>query len=73
MRVTVLLVRTAKRCACEIAEAQRARIKIRILSREDDQWREAARGERRGDGLQFDGFRPGPDDQPNVRKIQLSP
>jgi hypothetical protein len=44
-----------------------------MLAGEDQHGRNAALGKRGGDGLQFDRFRPGADDQPNVPGSQPSP
>jgi hypothetical protein len=49
------------------------RIKRGMLPGEDPRGREAALGERVGDGGEFDRFRPGADDQPYVRGLQPSP
>jgi hypothetical protein len=54
-------------------EAVLARIEACVLAREDQARRNAARGQRVGEGRQFDRFRPGADDQPYVRGTQPSP
>ena len=45
----------------------------KVLSGEHERRRQAAIAERMGDRRQFDGFRPGPDDQPYVGEMQPSP
>ena len=44
-----------------------------VLASEDDRRRNPMGEERTGDGLQFDGFGPGADDQPDVGETQPSP
>lgn len=44
-----------------------------MLAGEDETRSYAARFERSGNRLQFDGFRPGPNDQPDVGDTQPSP
>jgi hypothetical protein len=43
-----------------------------LVSEHERRWH-AAIAERMGDGRQFDGFRPGSDDQPYIGKTQSSP
>ena len=44
-----------------------------VLAGEDQRRHDPALGERVGDWGQLDGFRPGPDDQPDIRETQPSP
>lgn len=60
------------RCRIPI-ETEAAGIEIRMLARQDDRRGKPALGERMGDRGKLDGFRPGPDDQPNLRGTQPSP
>jgi hypothetical protein len=73
MSVRVLSAGAAKVHARESIEGKLARLEMRVLSGEDQRRCDAARDQRARDGLQFDGFRPGADDQPNVRGTQPSP
>jgi len=73
MRVRILLSRTTELHVREPGQAELPRFKSRMLAGEDQSRRNAALGERESDGLQLDGFRPGADDQPYVRKTQRSP
>ena len=54
-------------------EPEDFRIEIRMLAGQNEAGREAALNESNGDGSEFDSFRPGADDQPNVRVTQPSP
>jgi hypothetical protein len=73
MRVRILPAGATKQRVLEISQAELLRFEPWMLAGEDERRHETALGERGGDGLQFDGFGPGPDDQPNVSKIQPSP
>jgi hypothetical protein len=44
-----------------------------VLPGQHELRRKPERGQRTGDGLQFDGFRPGADDQPDIGRTQPSP
>ena len=55
------------------AQPEIARFERRMLPGQDKAWCEPAFGERPCDRRQFDGFRPGPDDQPDICKRQCSP
>jgi hypothetical protein len=54
-------------------EAELARVQPLMLAAEDDARRYAARFERSGYGPQFDCFRSGANDQPDVGETQPSP
>jgi hypothetical protein len=54
-------------------EPEVGRIERGMLAGQDQCRREAGFGQRVGDGLELDGFGPGPDDQPDVRGTQPSP
>lgn len=56
-----------------VAKAVLGRIEAGVLAGKDERRRQAALGERVGDGSELDGFGSGADDQPYVRGIQLSP
>jgi hypothetical protein len=49
------------------------KVEVRMLSGEDEGWRQPALAERLSDGSQLDGFGAGTDDQPDVRAVQPSP
>jgi hypothetical protein len=72
VKLRVFLPGTAETNLAEVSKAERLGVEG-LLSRQHDRRREAARGERMGDGRQFDGFRPGPDDQPDIGETQPSP
>ena len=72
MAVWILLAWTAEAQLWEVAKAERPRIEG-LLSRQHERRGQPARGERVSDGRQFDGFRPGPDDQPDIGETQPSP
>jgi hypothetical protein len=71
--VRVLLAGAAERDAGKAAEPELGGIEQRMLSGEDQDRREASRGQRAGYRRELDGFRPGADDQPNVSAVQPSP
>jgi hypothetical protein len=57
----------------EVAQAELGWIEARVLSRQDYSRPDAARREGACNRLEFDGFWPGPDDQPDVNGTQPSP
>jgi hypothetical protein len=73
MRVRILPSGTAKFDPAEAMEIELARLERRVLSCEDQCRSQPLRPEGIRDGFELDGLRPGPDDQPYVRKTQLSP
>jgi len=71
--VRVFAARAAKVDRWKGVESELARVEAFMLAREDEARAYAARFERSGNGPQFDGFRSGPDDQPDVGETQPSP
>jgi hypothetical protein len=69
----VVLPRTAEIDPPELVQSELSRIELRMLPGQDDRRRDALRRKRMGDGLQFDGFRSGADDQPYIPGTQPSP
>ena len=72
MHVRIGLAGTAEAPLREAIEAETRRIEP-LLVGQDDGRREPAREQRVGQRGEFDGFRPGADDQPNVGRTQPSP
>jgi hypothetical protein len=72
MDVRVFLARAVERDLREVSQPEAIGVEG-LLPGEDDAWREPARGKRVGDRRQFDGFRPGANDQPDVGETQPSP
>ena len=73
MIVRVLAAGAAKPNGGKALEAEVARLKASVLAAQDQRWRESSDCERMGDRRQLDRFRPGSDDQPDIRGIQSSP
>jgi hypothetical protein len=71
--VGVFEARAAKSDRRKGVESELARVEAFMLAGEDEARGYAARFERSGNGPQFDGFRSGPDDQPDVGETQPSP
>jgi hypothetical protein len=64
---------TIETTGLQAGEAKGRWIEVGVLARQNEAGGETALKEGGGDGGQLDGFRPGADDQPNVRVIQPSP
>ena len=73
MPVRVFLAGTAEMHCGICCETEFLGFKPGVLAREHERRRQAAIAQRMGDRRQFDGFRPGPDDQPYVGEMQPSP
>jgi len=58
---------------CKSAQAERIRIEAGMLACQDEPGDDSTFGQRTRYWRQLDGFRPGPDDQPDIYAIQLSP
>ena len=71
--VRILVAGTAEMHRRIAAQAVLGRVERLMLAGEDEPRLEAALGERVRDRGEFDGFRPGADDQPYVRGLQPSP
>ena len=56
-----------------LIEAEFDRIERIVLPGQDERGGKPERGQRASEGLQFDGFRPGADDQPDIGRPQSSP
>lgn len=73
VRVGILLA-DAMEASCWVSrEAIFDHIKDRMLAGENERRRNAARSKGASDGSQLDRFRPGADDQPDIRDAQYSP
>jgi hypothetical protein len=73
MPVRVFLAGAAEMHRGICCEAEFLGLETGVLTSEHKRRREAAIAKRMGDRRQFDGFRPGPDDQPYVGEMQPSP
>jgi len=73
MGVRVFLARAAEGRPFEFAQPEVRRIECGMLAGQDDCRRDATRREGISNRLEFDGFGPGPDDQPDIRGTQPSP
>jgi hypothetical protein len=73
MTMRVLFAWAAEANRRESGKPELRGIERRVLAGEDQARRESAGGKRMGYGRQLDRFRPGPDDQPNIRETQPSP
>ena len=71
--VRVLLAGTVQPFHAKCAEPETRGIEIRVLAGEDERGREPTLRQRMRDRRLLDGFRPGPDDQPDIVAIQPSP
>jgi hypothetical protein len=71
--VRVFLARTAEVDRRISLQLEFSEVKTGVLAGEHKRRRQAAIAQRLGDRRQFDGFRPGADDQPYVRETQSSP
>jgi hypothetical protein len=73
MCVRIVPARAAQVNMEKIGKPEIGKIQIRMLARDDQHGRNAARRQRMRDGRQFDCFRPGADHQPYIGKSQPSP
>jgi hypothetical protein len=73
MQVRVFLAWATEPLARQCAEPELFGIEIGMLTGQNERGRQTARGKRRRDRRELDGFRSGPDDQPNVGVTQPSP
>ena len=73
MFMGVFAARAAEAHRAKAAKTKRACLEPRMLPSQAQCRRQSSRGERLGEGCQFDRFRPGTDDQPDVPETQSSP
>jgi hypothetical protein len=73
MFVRIRLAATAEVYGGIASQPEIARIELGMLAGEHERRSDPTRGKRMGDGRQFDGFRPGADDQPDIDGTQYSP
>jgi hypothetical protein len=71
--VGIFFTGTSQSIALQTPEPEGFRIELRVLAGQNEAGREAAFNEGNGNGSEFDSFRSGADDQPNVRVSQPSP
>jgi hypothetical protein len=73
MPVRIFFAAAVEPFGVKVAEPEVVRLQRRVLAGEDERRRKPAPGERSGDGSQLDCFRPGADNQPDIRETQPSP
>jgi len=73
MRVRVVVSGTIENDRRIVSQSIFGRIEPGMLAANDERRHDAALSKSAGDGSQFDRFRPGADDQPDIRGTQYSP
>ena len=73
MLVRILAAGAAQPLRSKVAESELFRLQTGVLASQEKSRRQSSGCERVRDGCQLDRFRPGPDDQPNIRETQSSP
>jgi hypothetical protein len=71
--VGIFFTGTSQPIGLQTPESESARIEVRVLAGQNEAGREAPLKEGDGDRSEFDSFRPGADDQPDLRVSQPSP